>query len=514
MSDTDDFDDLVSGQETATDTSGKYFCINVPDYENTAETTDSDKQSYLRVGAATTDWTSEPGADLAALAYLAGASGKVTAGDGGYSLSEADNALAALSSVYTDVTAADLCDPFIDDQRARGSGNERPDGAPGHGFSQEERRATSAKLHSEVGWRDHTDGNRITTTRGDKVEVVYGNYKLVVMGRQSDPGCSQGWDATGDHIQDWADGTMPGASVTLEWVADSTYGQTADSTGSRQGGAWLLQNSTERVYQYSRYAGNFKEEWWGDIKESYVGSENPEQWGTTEKAGTKGHPTLRDEALGGTVAAPTTSSVNLPRGNPKIIERVWADSIDSRKGSDGHKIPKIHEETWADSVYQKIRAETTYATNRAEIIEDYLIAGVIVEGATAGLHFRGFAGGIIDLFAGPRLQVELAGSVTLTGLWKFEASFGKSWGYHNMKDEMALMENKLGAVQTELYATATKLRNTETKLTNQTLSMTGSLRTDLDATKTTLSKTTTRINGIDMKLQRVGMQVADLLFLG
>ena len=42
----------------------------------------------------------------------------------------------------------------------------------------------SLKLHTKGGWRDHSDGNRITTTYGDKVEVIRGNYKMIVLGRQ------------------------------------------------------------------------------------------------------------------------------------------------------------------------------------------------------------------------------------------------------------------------------------------------------------------------------------------
>lgn len=48
------------------------------------------------------------------------------------------------------------------------------------------------------GWRDHTDGNRITTVRGDRVDVVVGNYKRVVFGR-NDVGPSS-WEASGGHI--------------------------------------------------------------------------------------------------------------------------------------------------------------------------------------------------------------------------------------------------------------------------------------------------------------------------
>lgn len=495
---TDDFDEMVSGQENATDTSGKYFCINVPDYQDTVSGADSDKQSYLRVGSAITDWTTEPGADLAAIAYLVGTAGNATAADGGYTLAEADNAVAALGSLYEDVTTADLCDPYVDDQRERGTGNVRPDGPGGHGLTRAERRAESAKLHTNVGWRDHTDGNRISTTRGDKIEVVYGNYKLIVMGRQPDPGEAMAWDATGNHIQDFAGGTMPGASVTVEWVPDTTYGT---SSASGTAGAWLLQNSTERVYQYSRNAGNFREQTWGDLLETYVGSENPEQFGSSPDAGLQGHPTYRDEGLGiKNVLAPPNDSTDLPRGNPTIIERTWAEKIDSRTGSEAWRVPKIHEETWSDDSYSKTMATKSYSTQWSEVVEDYLVAGVIVEGATAGLHFRGFAGGIVDLYAGPRLQMELAGSVTLTGIWKFEASFGWTWGYHNMKDEMALLTNRVSLTETSISAANSEINLTKQEIATAKTDITAATKTEIDAVKTELSNTNTKISQVDTRL--------------
>ena len=51
-------------------------------------------------------------------------------------------------------------------------------------FPNDYRTLESSQLHTKGGWRDHTDGNRVTTTRGDKIEVIRGNYKLVVLGRQ------------------------------------------------------------------------------------------------------------------------------------------------------------------------------------------------------------------------------------------------------------------------------------------------------------------------------------------
>ncbi len=64
------------------------------------------------------------------------------------------------------------------------------------------RRKESAILHTKGGWRDHSDGNRITTTRGDKVEVIRGNYKLLVLGRSDLPTSpTAGWgNAAGTEI--------------------------------------------------------------------------------------------------------------------------------------------------------------------------------------------------------------------------------------------------------------------------------------------------------------------------
>ena len=94
---------------------------------------------------------------------------------------------------------------------------------PGNKLTMAQRQAESARLYSRGGWRDHSDGNRISTTYGDKVEVIRGNYKMIVMGRQDDTSQATGWEAGGSHIQDFAPGTMPGASYWLEWINDPRY---------------------------------------------------------------------------------------------------------------------------------------------------------------------------------------------------------------------------------------------------------------------------------------------------
>lgn len=465
----DDFDDLVTANEAASETSGKYFAIDVPDYEDTVKSASSDKRSYLRLGAADPDWTGEPGADLIALAYLAGATGRESADSGGYApLAEAPNVVTALSATLPGLTPGDVGDMFIDDQRKRGAGNERADGAPGHGFTEEERRAISARLHTDVGWRDHTDGNRISTTRGDKVEVVYGNYKLVVLGRQTNPDFAQGWEACGDQIQDWADGTMPGASVTVEWVPDTTYGRgnEGDTADDVARGAWLLQNSTERVYQYARNAGNFREQNWGDLLETYTGSENPESIGTTDDAGLQGHPTHRDEALGNTVSlAPAVSSKGLPRGNPTIIERTWATRIDSQTGSAKLRVPTITATTHADRyddtlnadhVHENVNAHTVVTNIGARAVTSYTHAAFILEANFAALT--------IDLFVGGRLLVEAVAAAHLTVGGLLEVTFGGFAEIHDLKWEASLTSTELEGMKTTIAATRKQVIRQEDRI--------------------------------------------------
>ncbi|MEM6787273.1 MAG: hypothetical protein AAF715_07105 [Myxococcota bacterium] len=121
--------------------SGKLLRIHVPNYLYKTEGPSFD--SYLRLGASRDD-RAEPGEPLARM------------------------------------FPADTY--FVDDIDHR----RKRDGAPFSytNESESDRKLETDKLHDGVGWRDHTDGNRVSTTMGDKVEVIGGNYRLIVLGRQ------------------------------------------------------------------------------------------------------------------------------------------------------------------------------------------------------------------------------------------------------------------------------------------------------------------------------------------
>ncbi len=383
--------------ETLT-TAGKHLLISVPDYD---PTTSGVQNSYIRLGYPNIAWKLEEGADLVKYAYLVGPAGH-----------EEDEEVKARFEALGLASKGDEFFPlFIDDQRLRGEGNEHPAGPEGHGFASAERKTRSDALQDKCGWRDHSDGNRITTTRGDKIEVVYGNYKLVVLGRQPDPGQGMGWEASGNNVQDFAGATMPGASVTVTWIKEaylddqvtaippgrttpdalvspSSEDVAADAEEFKEfkGGLWLLQNSTERVYQYSRNAGNFMNQEWGDLRESYTGSENPQRVGKNRNDGLQGHP--QGHTVGPSPALsepfPGTSSVGLPRGNPRIIERTWAEKIESYTGSEAWKIPEMYAETWVQKSVDKMHADSISSETHADSISEETHAGSISEETHAG----------------------------------------------------------------------------------------------------------------------------------
>ncbi|MDC3961331.1 hypothetical protein [Polyangium jinanense] len=233
--------------------------------------------------------------------------------------------------ILTDKDGKVLTEPdrgvFLDDQRIGDPRSSSTD-LEGQSRPRSERMEHSAALLTRGGWWDHTDGNRISTTYGDKVEVIRGNYKMVVMSRQDNPEGAGGWDLSGGHVQDLGPASMPGASVRVEF-RPGMFGQR---------GTWHLENTTNNFCQTSDYAGDFYEHWYGNHKESVIGSESPVEW----------HEELEK-----------------PYGNPAIVERTWASKIESYTGSSTVRIPSIHEETYADTTSSTTDvklsiSETTY----------------------------------------------------------------------------------------------------------------------------------------------------------
>ena len=490
----DKADDFIDGNESSQSEVGKYLLIDVPDYNHGTGPADLDgngipnpknqMRSFLRMGASPADWAQDPGLDLVKLAYQVGPAGKEPL--------DPAPATGFLSTVGTE-KFPDVFPLFIDDQRERGVGNVTPPGANGHGLPMEDRVKESENFLTRGGWRDHTEGNRITTTRGDKIEVVHGNYKLIVMGRQPDPGQGSGWEATGNHIQDFASGTMPGASVTLTWIPEAY-----------EVGAWLLQNSTEKVYQYSRNAGNFKTENWGDLLETYTGSENPVRMGVNDDDGTQGHPkthTIPPSRMPVT-AMPSAPSKDLPRGNPRIIDRVWAESIEANKGSAAWRIPQIDEETWAEKMSASVNADTITSTTKANKIvatttTDSIVtttyAGAVIETTIAGMVVETIVAPMIETFVGLKLSIDLSAAIEITTGYKLELNLNHKSFFSPVEDEITPLKTSIHALQNNLGVILNEVTNTKSTVAT-TCSELAVTRNELDTVKNTLATRQAQIN--------------------
>ncbi|WP_437796625.1 hypothetical protein [Sorangium sp. So ce693] len=307
---------------------GKYLLIEVPNFNDAASDAEA-MGSYLRLGA-----VKDPS--------LAGSPGAPRA--------TGEDLAARVTS-------------FIDDTRKR-------DGCPDF-IPEAERQAETAKLHTKGGWRDHSDGNRITTTRGDKVEVIKGNYRMLVLGRQED---TAGWDVSGGHIQDATD--LWTAATTIEWVQNYN-------------GTWKVTEKTEKGDVDTTYHGDTFDRFYGNKQTSITGSE-----------------------------APTAE-----RPNPTCLSSTWAQRIESYTGSAACPVPQILDETWADQIASKTTAtaisdettaQTISSTTSATSISDETAASTVSSTTTASLVSDTTIGEVQSVTIGNTSDVTIGNAASIT----------------------------------------------------------------------------------------------------
>jgi hypothetical protein len=399
-----DDDDFISQKAEAADT---HLLLKVPNYNGATAAADM-RDSYLRLGAV----------DPTVKAYY-----------------ESWNAVDANTTTTTpndlDVhLGEDLAKHvrrFVDDDRTRADG----------ATAITARQAESKALHTKGGWRDHSDGNRITTTRGDKVEVIRGNYKLLVLGRQNDPDEAVSYDASGGLIQDGD--IAPGAITEIRWVKDPFAG------------TWRVIEETTKGDIVNRYHGNVDEIFYGDAITTTIGRESP---GGTIPGGSAIPRTSADGAEQGSREGWSDEGIgdaNVKATNPAIVERTWASSIDAYAGSTTTPVPSIRDYRYAKQIYErvvvskedhatldgKLDSHTTPADGPAEgSYVSHVIADRIEErrvGRYVGQHqgwsteWWGVGEGdsrFDEIFAGGHASLRMGASVELSGVLAAEVFLG------------------------------------------------------------------------------------------
>ena len=372
----------VSADEIKSAT-GKNLLIEVPDFDTSV---DGDQVSYLRLGkflpADVDPNNATRGGDLVQCAN------KVGPGDGnGWGVvDDKGNRIAPGNRLFEDdwrtradnppSTAADLANPYKTDPKW---GREAAGDAKGHKIPVDVRKGRSSKLLDpatpSAGWRDHTEGNRVTTTRGDKVEVIGGNYKLVVLGRNVDASQSSGFDFSGGHVQDFE--VAPGTVNEIKWVQD-------------QGGTWKMYEKATKGQVSTWYQGNVYEAFNGDTIKTYVGVDATD---------------LPSELTGGDHMAG-----NDPGGKPHVAEVMRLKSFDSNVkvvmaygGSGVHKseleATELVDIVRADANFTEVVAATTHLVtdNSALVVETLTGARVMLQ---IGLVAEMFVGGRVTNILG------------------------------------------------------------------------------------------------------------------
>lgn len=400
--------------------------IKVPGYDGNSAT------SYLRLGAVPSG--EEPGANLAEL--------------------------------------IDPAEAFIDDDRDRGgvsaaaraaaeainaklNDDSDPDNSGGHGLPKGARKEESARLHTKGGWRDHSDGNRVTTTTGDKVEVIRGNYKLLVLGRQDDPDKAAAFDISGGLIQ--SGDVAPGSITEIRWVKD-VYS-----------GTWHVLEEAEKGAQKTVYHGDIEETFYGNNLISTTGSEDPTK----------------------PIALQAGSKPASLRLNPTIVEKTWATKITSDTGSAKTPVPSITETTHALHVTSATHCLISTEHTNAISLLSTTVAGTILETTTAGtilatqtaalqLDFSAAAlkleayGGVvaIEIYTALKLELELACKLAISGPLSIELTYGYNAGLHNFTDELAVAMTKIAKDKKEVSDNATAVANNASTITNSVNSIT------------------------------------------
>lgn len=299
---------------------GKFFKIEVPDYDG------GGKGSYLRLGVSDPrEAEVSPIAERSTVEHLKGLGTDLAV-------------MAAVSGLdhtgrEDHVWESNFDGPpvvFQDDRRDWGDYAHLPPAA---------REAETARLFTKGGWRDHSDGNRITTTRGDKVEVIRGNYKLLVLGRQASldsDAALTGGEASGF---DFSGGVTRGLGINLSEV------DTTEVRYDEEG--WWTTTKTHNGRTYDRFFGEQHSYFRGTSQTSETGNED-----------------CAEEC-------------------PDITEKTWAGRIESYTGSFKRPVLLIKDETFAVEMIEVTNAVNIATTTQAVAIID----NVKAENLTTAAHY-------------------------------------------------------------------------------------------------------------------------------
>jgi len=227
------------------------------------------------------------------------------------------------------------------------------------------------ELVSRGGWRDHTDGNRIVTTRGDRVDFVQGNYKRVVFGRVTGSEvCTSTWESSGGHNHDST--STPGEVMSISWV-DAAY---ANSQLPRQGGTWRVVEKTTVGNEVTRYSGKVIDKFYGPYQRSVTGRwpANPAPFPAPNASA---EVALHDHA---SYALPTYSAAQASAAaidttkSPIIDEKTYASTITGNTTFDtSNSYTTVLTKQSSTTTAKHIKSDTGSSSQRIKTVRDHQV---------------------------------------------------------------------------------------------------------------------------------------------
>jgi hypothetical protein len=289
------------------------------------------------------------------------------------------------------------------------------------------RQAETKRLLTKGGWWDHSDGNRVSTTAGDKVEVIQGNYKMVILGRQDptafDIGKTAITDFSGGHFQEQYTSPTP-AIKSVGWVKED------------EGWALIQDNGAGSVT--TKFHGKQVDYFTGTKKESITGLDPSDTDGTSATH------------------------------DPSLLSKTWAQKIESYTGSSGKPVPHMYSETWAGKKEDLTFAESVVAmTNAVSIVSTNTAAVDIVSVNTAASIWTlntALVSTQVDLIPqtfGYKLGSDQKFGLSKTGVWLNDTDLTVK------KDELAATHNRLMGTMNLLAGSVLRLQGRRTSLAGQ-----------------------------------------------
>jgi hypothetical protein len=329
MASDDDFESST-GNTSSEDAEYKYAQIAVPAFKFDATSTDVDTDdtdatstnsgsSFLRLGSFPSLTGTEPSgfSDSLTLAKIVG---DATALDAYKNIEDdvsKDTVSESTNTLNEDPFKGSKLLGFADDTRIRDDEDSavlQVDGATKTN-STANRKTETKRLLTKGGWWDHAGGNRISTTAGDKIEIIQGNYKLVVLGRRaaSDTSDVKTVDVSGGYE----------FSKRYEYLEDE--------------GVWATyEESTTTTYATKKSCGKEMTYFTGEHKETVIGKDPTDYtiWTTSAK-------------------------------DPAVISKTWAKRVETYTGSEDKPVPHVVILTYANFMEDVRFCTGTHLTTRA-----------------------------------------------------------------------------------------------------------------------------------------------------